>query len=143
MNHLFVPYELALKLKEKGFDEECFGNYDCWSKNESARLMIGVYPYFLGQEYAKRFDKTCILAPLYQQVIDWLLIKHQISIEPEINPDLRWIIDFVPNVTKTHKGSGNFTFFTDSKKLTNDYQGFSTKYEALNKAIEEALKLIL
>lgn len=75
MKHLFVPYEIALKLKEKGFDEECFGNYDLWSKKEPARLMTAVYPYFLGQKYAKRFDKTCILAPLYQQVIDFVNSK--------------------------------------------------------------------
>ena len=25
MNHLFVPYEIALQLKEKGFDEFCIG----------------------------------------------------------------------------------------------------------------------
>jgi hypothetical protein len=25
MRDQFVPYEIAVKLKEKGFDEECFG----------------------------------------------------------------------------------------------------------------------
>ena len=28
MNHLFVPYEQALALKELGFDEPCFGYYN-------------------------------------------------------------------------------------------------------------------
>lgn len=27
MKHLFVPYKLALELKEKGFDEPCLGFY--------------------------------------------------------------------------------------------------------------------
>ena len=27
MKNLFVSYEVALKLKELGFDEECFGEY--------------------------------------------------------------------------------------------------------------------
>jgi hypothetical protein len=132
MKHLFLPYELALIAKEKGFDEDCIAMYFKTSKKlsiDSKNLLS---------------NKICsgITAPLYQQIIDWLLEKHQISIEPQINPDLRWIIDFVPNILLTHEGSGNFTFFTGSKKLNNDYQGFNTKYEALNKAIEEAFKLI-
>jgi len=117
MKHLFVPYELALKLKEKGFDEECFGNYDCWSKKEPARLMTNIYPYFLGQEYAKRFDKTCILAPLYQQVIDWFREKNIQIIElPTQNfRTIKWA------VSDNGKFKGGFP---------------------LDEAIEEALKFI-
>ena len=57
MEKEFVPYELAVKLKELGFDEECFGAYhhannlDLWS---------GDYDY----SYA-------VKAPLWQQAFDW------------------------------------------------------------------------
>ena len=34
MEKEFVPYELAVKLKEIGFDEPCFGEYRQWDGNE-------------------------------------------------------------------------------------------------------------
>lgn len=136
MKHLFVPYELALKLKEKGFDEECFGNYDCWSKKEPARLMTNIYPYFLGQEYAKRFDKTCILAPLYQQVIDWFREKHSIRsyIDQrvlDIDSPNQWVYDFV---VKTGDGVTKQPFFSGD---------FDSYQEAQIGCINYMLKLIL
>lgn len=132
INKLFVPYEIALKLKEKGFDEECFGNYDCWSKKEPARLMTNIYPYFLGQEYAKRFDKTCILAPLYQQVIDFLeTCGIYIRTYPSLLSYPMWW-DWELQIKLPYK-------IISSK----DDEQYKNKYEALNKAIEEALKLIL
>ena len=37
-NKEFIPYELALELKQLGFDEPCFGYYDGWY--ETKRLII-------------------------------------------------------------------------------------------------------
>ena len=60
----FVSYEIALKLKELGFNEECFGYY-CKNKEFS----------FYGQnhllEVVAEANATIIPAPLWQQVIDW------------------------------------------------------------------------
>ena len=39
MKHLFVPYELALKLKEKGFNEECLARWFC-ANNEKPILLL-------------------------------------------------------------------------------------------------------
>jgi hypothetical protein len=75
MEEQFVTYEIALKLKELGFDEKCLGIYSgmqkiyCDSKTE----------HFTSQEKAQYIfgnDKVkCILAPLWQQVIDWFREK--------------------------------------------------------------------
>jgi len=56
----FVPYELAVKLKELGFDEPCFGYYD-----EGGNL------YTEMQEY--------LLAPLYQQAFRWFREKYKLN----------------------------------------------------------------
>jgi hypothetical protein len=91
MDKLFVNYEIAKQLKEKGFDEPCFGYY---------------YPYY----YTDRIhfegssgivksacDKNLALvkAPLYQQVVDWFEEKHNIHIsrgwyDDNVTPP-RWI----------------------------------------------------
>lgn len=66
MEKQFVSYELALKLKELGFDEECFG---AW-KNNKETPMKG---YFENQIMSSL--DNAILAPLWQQAFDWLLWK--------------------------------------------------------------------
>ena len=80
MKKLFVPYEIALKLKELGFNEECFGEY---------RQFDGDTPYLqlyqdidsCSTDDADYCYTTECLAPLYQQVIDWFREKHDFNIE--------------------------------------------------------------
>lgn len=68
MKEQFIPYDLALKLKELGFNEECLGWYS------------GLGSFSLGSEIVKRFylHETSCLAPLYQQVFDWFMEKHNL-----------------------------------------------------------------
>lgn len=72
MKNQFIPYELAVKLKELGFDEVCLAFYDgtkafTYSPNNSSIYAI----------------KT--LAPLWQQAFDWFREEHDLhySIVPE------------------------------------------------------------
>lgn len=74
MKHLFVPYEIALKLKELGFDEPCL---------YTVILEDGVRPVYNGHQMEwidwnnfipttnTSVGKCYTSAPLYQQVIDW------------------------------------------------------------------------
>ena len=64
MEKQFVTYEIALKLKELGFDEECCALY------RKDRL----YP-ILGFEKINSTKQSVITAPLWQQVFDWLFSK--------------------------------------------------------------------
>lgn len=79
----FVPYELAKKLKEKGFDEVCYNYYEplkhClnqiktpWTNKE-------------GESYG------VITAPTIAQVLKWLREEKKISIEPTIHCSLKWV----------------------------------------------------
>jgi hypothetical protein len=65
MEKEFAPYELAVKLKQLGFDEPCFGYYD-----EGGNL------YTEMQEY--------LPAPLYQQAFRWFREKYNLKgyVEP-------------------------------------------------------------
>ena len=62
MEKEFVPYELAVKLKEIGFDEECFGAYH----NEN-------YLDLESEEYDYSY---AVKAPLFQQAFRWFREKH-------------------------------------------------------------------
>jgi hypothetical protein len=63
MTKEFVPYELALKLKQLGFDEPCFGLYAPPSKT-----------VFL-HHYGLLTAKEQVLAPLFQQAFRWFREK--------------------------------------------------------------------
>lgn len=67
METQFVPYELAVKLKELGFDEGCFGFY-----TELENLVI--------KENVKQQNCATgkFVAPLWQQAFDFLLKKYNL-----------------------------------------------------------------
>ena len=80
MEEQFVTYEIALKLKELGFNEWCWfqyykGNLDYSYKYEKKSTKIPTI-------------RTACLAPLWQQVIDWFREKYDIhiSFEPVYKP---------------------------------------------------------
>lgn len=132
MKKLFVPYEIAKKLKEKGFDENCLGYY----RNDSKTIFFSEFEinndFILKNNY--RF-----IAPLYQQVVDWLRDKHKLYItiyrvRSYINESHCWCLDYINNEAK----------ITKSYPIDKSMVGVKEKdyYTALTKAIEEALKLI-
>ena len=65
MTKEFVPYELAVKLKELGFDEPCFMY---WYKANNG--------YVLVDEKTQTFQQY-VLAPLYQQAFRWFREKYK------------------------------------------------------------------
>ena len=121
MKHLFVPYEIAKKLKEKGFDEPCLmGFYQITG--------IGVVLI----EHYKVDDKDILMcdAPLYQQAVDWFREKH--------------------NLILSYCRDGGYYFFTIQDLYDEDDQGAidtgqgasdSEYYIAFTNTIIEALKL--
>lgn len=63
MEEEFVPYELALELKELGFDEPCIQFY---YKSGTLNNSVATYGF-----KNWNFDNGHLNAPLYQQVFDW------------------------------------------------------------------------
>ncbi len=126
MKYLFVPYELAVKLKEKGFSVSCFGGY---SDTETLHIQRVVC-----QSDIKGF----CLAPTYQQVTDWLRDKHFIYIYTSLD-SYREPYKLVPQIQKMEITRTYVEFEKHYGHFDNTTKG---NYEALNKVIEEALKLI-
>jgi len=134
MKEQFVPYELAIKLKEKGFDESCFGLYNIYETygqhgiiNISDLLLINVNKGFKGE--------NAIIAPLYQQVIDWFRKKYNIIIE----------VQFLGGLTKETAQYIFTVWVGEEYGIENDdsTQDWSNNYEEVRqKAIEHALTLI-
>jgi len=128
MKEQFCNYEISLKLKELGFNEPCLGIYDFTkevytdSKTEHFYSQEKVQ-YIFGNE-----KNLVILAPLWQQAIDWFREAWNIQIEILWRGDMNM---FCYKIGKFKHGSHKF-----SEK---DYRQFE---EARELAIREAIKLI-
>ena len=80
MKKQFVTYEIALKLKELGFDEECLGFwYVSQINNSCIELRHGMCIFKSTSIELSKYPKN-VLAPLWQQCVDWFREKHKINI---------------------------------------------------------------
>lgn len=145
MEELFVSYELAKKLEEKGFDESCLARYHRIQPIE-LRLSVGRSD-FKSEPRKSKFNSIFIerldggkqypfySAPLYQQVIDWFDSKHNFNIWVDCSSKRQWIwtINFIDK--------GDY-IQSDDADNTDNRNWWETKKEALDKAIEKALTLI-
>ena len=74
MESLFCPYELALELKELGFDEISLFCYD--TVNEGNPLSH--CPHLFLNSQLEGFENEPISAPLYQQAFRWFREKYKL-----------------------------------------------------------------
>ena len=132
MKEQFVTYEIALKLKELGFDEKVCALY------RYERL----YP-ILGFEKINSVKQSVIAAPLWQQVISWL--KNECKLEIEV---FKWVAKCYHN---EELATPHYLFDIDKAfEYTNDwiYQSinddlkYHTYEEAREQAILKAIELI-
>ena len=77
MEKEFVSYEIALKLKNLGFDEPCITYYFELTSNLRTHLAIDIRNAWT---YSGNKKLGFTLAPLYQQVFKWLRNKYDIDI---------------------------------------------------------------
>lgn len=134
MKKLFVPYELAVQLKEKGFNEPCL----CCYRGNALQLAISTSGYLSDTNFEVNSDLNdatgyWVAAPLYQQIVDWFREKHDIFIDIRRaywrDNDVEYNDFIYPPKSNVHLDI----------TLGNE---FPTYYEALDNAIKEALKLI-
>lgn len=77
MKEQFCSYEIALKLKELGFDEVCLGVYN----RERAFRFNNVYnPVDRTKSGFPAVNNGKIPVPLWQQAINWLEEKHNLIV---------------------------------------------------------------
>ncbi len=96
MNEDFVPYELAVKLKEKGFNMHCESFYalenftaeyvdnsgDCYEVDFETEELYLNYPL-----HYKEYETKCLFAPTISQVLKRLREEKKMYVEPCILAD--------------------------------------------------------
>lgn len=105
----FVAYELALELKELGFDEECIAHYD------TDGLKILTYHWFPGNKNSSfpephTTNNPKISAPLYQQSFRWFREKYDLDsyvTQIELNGKSYWKVRKI-ETDDSVKGYSNF-----------------------------------
>lgn len=119
MEKEFLPYNLALELKELGFFEECLGFYIWQSWNNNSRLEIG-----------NDGEYTCetIKAPLWQQAFRFFIEKYMLSGEIYIFKNI-WNFD-IEDI------SNSIQLYTSDIMCYNSYE--EAEVECLIKLIEIA-----
>jgi hypothetical protein len=81
MTKEFVPYELALKLKQLGFNEPCISHYTAYGKFSN--------DYSAPRKYNSEFELgSYISAPIFSQAFRWFRDKYFIHGEPKYDGGL-------------------------------------------------------
>jgi len=132
MKKQFITFEIALQLKELGFNERCFG---CWKNNTEYGI-----PFIVGYDLATpeyyNLKKDCIAAPLWQQTLNFLRKKYKIFIEPEM-----WL----GNKNKPMFTAGGYYIkdnereYLDEREIGDSYEDYN---ESIHQSILKAIKLI-
>ena len=133
MKSQFCSYEIALALKELGFDEECFG----WFYLNK--------PSYIEYERCKLKDcsNVHIPSPLYQQVEQWFREKHGIIIYTEAlkykGENLEW--NYYISVMDSN---GYLVTGLEHKGIEDPYKipYYCSYEEAREAAILEAIKIV-
>lgn len=74
MKEQFLPYELALKLKDLGFDEQCIAGYQEYGEGIILMLPRNIQIFRIDDLGYKKYghqNNHVVKAPLWQQALDW------------------------------------------------------------------------
>lgn len=144
MEKQFVTYEIALKLKELGFDEECLACFQMHGYPISYhKLIIPTWDeeYLQYETGMKDIVDTVIYAPLWQQAVDWLREKYLIDIL--ILPQDKSVCDPLPLyfiAIESYKNELIEELFNSTNQL--DLLHYTSPDEARKAAILKAIEII-
>ena len=127
----FCSYEIALKLKELGFDEECFCTYHNAELSRNPSHKIDATP-IQGKPYVWKNSKvhnSIVCVPLWQQVIDWFREVKNIIVEV-------WYDN-----TQDDGFSWLYEIYIDNNEHQHDGSYYDSFYEAREQAILKAIEL--
>jgi hypothetical protein len=123
MNKEFVPYDIALAMKELGFDEPCIFYY--------APDAITISKPTTGVCSSDRYG--IIASPLYQQAFRWFREKYNLFILMQVGQHNGEHQTFYFNVFKY----GVNLYKSKHRSATGTYTYEEAEHEALRKLIEE------
>ena len=103
---LFCPYELALELKELGFDEISLFYYDAAYEGNP----LSHCPHLLLNSQLEGFENEPISAPLRQQALRWFREKYKLLSFVDIDSsyriycdDIKFDLDIDSRIFKTYE----------------------------------------
>jgi hypothetical protein len=131
INKNFVPYELALKLKELSFNEMCFGSFRTDKYLNYGRGLLGSLTEV---DYLNIHSEFSCLAPLYQQIFDWFDDNYNLMSSIQIK-------------SKNHLGSNYFYVIKNHTDfIDNDHiiiaENFSSKLEARIACLKRLIEIV-
>ena len=130
MKKQFTTYEIAKLLKELGFNEPCIAHY---ISKEGWQLDLTEGSFYFKDKPSKSVDTYSILAPLWQQVIDWFREKHRISISLIPWDYNTWWYQIETFDTVTNELN---SVIAETKKIINGMSYYDNREQAILKAIE-------
>jgi hypothetical protein len=136
MKTLFVSYELAVKLKEIGFNDPCFGYYTSSRVLKKYRSYEPLSDNFDGLLHNANINITdYVAAPMHQQIIDLFREYHNLFIE---------IFLITSNLNISDKiYSYVITDLTHDRDIgDSNPNGHSKYYDALESAMFMCIKLL-
>jgi hypothetical protein len=136
MENLFVPYEIAKQLKEKGFNEQCLSTYT-WNGIKTTYdtlTCISENPQTIKERLNKNNDKYTCSAPMWQQVVDWLREEKNIQINIVWNKFYP-VAPYEWEVRPTWRDEPVRPYGMGGRQ--------STYYKSLERAINQALQFII
>lgn len=152
MEKEFVPFKLAVKLKELGFDEPCFyyfnssENNQLWQDTEGGyyrNSTISVSNLLWGET----FDNGNVSAPLWQQVLYWLREVHKIDIAVNLetidDSTTEYTYEIVQYISEGFNSKKNtWDFYKRISSFTPSSGWYSIYEEAREEALFQALNLL-
>ena len=132
MKEQFVTYEIALKLREIGFNEPCFGFFV-----DTEKIVPASYTKE-GTEYPKNSELILdwVSSPTWQDVIDWIRDEHNIHIEFGMHEFNKWCfgIQYIDSPMDDYPRI--------AKSLIWDIEDYSSPIEVREKGILKCLEII-
>lgn len=122
MEKLFVPYELALKLKDLGLDEECMSFYNPLGSLNLSR--IESFNWVIRNSNSQVLKLKYVSAPLWQQVFDWFREKY----------NLHCTID-------EYENPKSWGYLINDDDLT-EFFGYSSYEEAKQACLEKLIQIV-
>ena len=140
INNQFIPYNLALELKELGFDEPCFAIWSGFDENnfsvtDTVRLFSSKFSIDGTQSNTSYINSTDnrVSAPLWQQAFDWF--RDVMLFDSSIVP--YWVID------GDFKQKKYIFVLEPANKIDEYFDSQSDEYETYEEARLECLKKLI
>lgn len=128
MKEQFVTYEIALALKELGFDKQCLAYF-----RQDGTLKFILNPSMCTNTQLKGVN--LLAAPLWQQAIDWF--REEKDIHVNITPSFNFELDIIDG----YNISDIYNSKTETLYMATNEDDYDSYYKAREQAILKAIEL--